>query len=74
MTPGWIKSSQGTYSVMDDYGKFIEIYKDPDWNLKMSPKEFTARVNEIKTRLYKDINTKGIIPLKSVPFLHPDSI
>lgn len=74
MTPGWIKSSQGTYSVMDDYGKFIEIYKDSKWNLKMSPKEFTARVNKIKTALYKDIKAKGIIPLKSVPFIHPDSI
>ena len=68
MTPGWIKSSQGTYSIMTSAGKFIDIYKDSKWNLKMSPKEFTARVNDIKTTLYKEINEKGIIALKNAKY------
>ena len=66
MTPGWIKSSQGTYSVMDDKGKFTVIYKDPYWDFNLSPKEFTVRVNQIKKELYKQIETYGIIPLKKV--------
>ena len=58
MTPGWIKSYKGLYSIMKVDGSFTDIYQDKDWNLDMSVKGFTKRVKTIKKRLYKEIELK----------------
>ena len=64
MTPGWISSYRGEYSIMNDDGSFTLIYKDVSWDLDMSRKGFIDRVNNVKNELYSQIKEKGIIPLK----------
>ena len=64
MTPGWICSYRGKYSIMNEDGSFTVIYQDSQWDFDMSRKGFIDRVTNVKNELYEQIKEKGIIPLK----------